>query len=125
MPTRERVQALVAMVQTNQFVEAIEEFYAQDASMQENLAPKRVGRAGLVAHERAMLAVSRINTLAATWLVDGDRSVIQWRFEITDPTGRRFELDELAHQRWQGDRIVEERFYFDPAQMAGRARPAA
>ena len=22
----------------------------------------------------------------------------------------------LAHQRWDGDRIVEERFYYDPAQ---------
>ncbi|HEV2677033.1 MAG TPA: nuclear transport factor 2 family protein [Aliidongia sp.] len=124
MPTRERAQALVAMVQANQFVEAIEEFYAEDASMQENQAPKRVGRAALVAHEQAMLAVTRINTLAGTCLVDGDRSVVQWRFEITDPAGRRFELDELAYQRWQGDRIVEERFYFDPAQLAGRARPA-
>jgi ketosteroid isomerase-like protein len=125
MPTRERVQALVALVQANRFVEAIEEFYAEDASMQENLGAKRIGRAGLVAHERAVLAATRINTLAAASLVDGDHAVIHWRFEITDPTGHRFELDELAHQRWQGDRIVEERFYFDPAQMAGRTRPMA
>ena len=125
MSTRERVQALVAMVQANQFVEAIEEFYTEDASMQENLAPLRVGRATLVAHERAMLAVTRISTLDAAYLVDGNSAVIHWRFEITDPAGHRFELDELAHQRWQGDRIVEERFYFDPGQMAGRARPTA
>jgi ketosteroid isomerase-like protein len=125
MPTRARVEALVAMVRSNRFVEAIEEFYAEDASMRENRAPPRVGRAALADHERAMLAVTRIETLDAAWLLDGEVSVIHWRFAITDPTGRRFELDELAHQRWQGDRIVEERFYYDPGQMAGRARPDA
>jgi hypothetical protein len=26
-------------------------------------------------------------------------------------------LDELAHQKWSGDRIVEEQFYNDPAQL--------
>ena len=31
-----------------------------------------------------------------------------------------FVLEELAHQRWRGDRIAEERFYYDPAQLAGR-----
>jgi hypothetical protein len=34
-------------------------------------------------------------------------------------TGRTRRLDELARQRWQGDRIVEERFYYDPAQLQG------
>jgi hypothetical protein len=28
-------------------------------------------------------------------------------------------MEELAHQRWRGDRIVEERFYYDPAQLKG------
>jgi len=26
-------------------------------------------------------------------------------------------IEELAHQRWQGEKIAEERFYFDPSQM--------
>jgi hypothetical protein len=33
-------------------------------------------------------------------------------------------MDELALQRWRGDRIVEERFYYDPAQLAA-AKPAS
>lgn len=52
----------------------------------------------------------------SSFLVDGDRVVINWIFEITTPEGRTFRLDELAHQRWQGDRVIEERFYYDPAQ---------
>lgn len=43
MPKRERVMALVAMVEQGRFVEAIEEFYAEDATMQENNAPPRGG----------------------------------------------------------------------------------
>jgi len=120
MPTRERVQALVAEVRANRFVEAIEEFYTDDASMQENLEEKRVGRTTLVARERAMLASNRITTLGAEFLVDGDVVVVHWRFELVDADGHRFVLEELAHQRWRGDRIAEERFYYDPAQLAGR-----
>jgi hypothetical protein len=26
-------------------------------------------------------------------------------------------MDELAYQRWQGDRIVEEKFFYDPRQL--------
>jgi hypothetical protein len=41
MPTRERVQALIGLVEGGRYVEAIEAFYHDDASMQENLDPPR------------------------------------------------------------------------------------
>ena len=44
MPTRERVQAFVAMVEAGDYVEAIRQFYTDDASMQENLGEVRKGR---------------------------------------------------------------------------------
>jgi hypothetical protein len=37
-------------------------------------------------------------------------------FDIVRPDGRTFTLDELAYQLWHGDRIAQERFYYDPAQ---------
>ena len=48
MPSRERVEALIARVEAGKYVEAIGEFYAEDASMQENLQPPRKGRDALV-----------------------------------------------------------------------------
>ena len=48
-------------------------------------------------------------------MVDADRVVIHWVFEITGPDGRMVRMDELVHQTWQADKIVRERFYFDPA----------
>ena len=122
MPSRARVAAFISMVEQGKYVEAIQEFYAEDASMQANGAPARVGRDKLVAHERGVMAsFKRIRTLPVeSFLVDGDRAVIRWVFEFTSSDGTSFRLDELAHQRWRGDQIVEERFYYDPAQM----RPA-
>ena len=56
MPTRETLDRFVARVEQSAHVEAIREFYAQDASMQENNDPPRVGRDALVAHETSALA---------------------------------------------------------------------
>jgi hypothetical protein len=35
------------------------------------------------------------------------------------------ELEELAYQRWQGDRIAQEQFFYDPAQFVWRDPPKA
>jgi ketosteroid isomerase-like protein len=120
MPSRERVAALVAMVEAGRFVEAIELFYAEDATMQENNAPPRGGRDKLVAHERGVMAsFEKIQTQSgSTFIVDGDVAVIRWTFVFTRKDGSRFRMEELAHQRWRGDRIAEERFFYDPAQLA-------
>ena len=120
MPSRERVAALIARVEQGKYVEALQEFYAEDATMQENGNPPRVGLKALVAHERGVMATFKeIRTLPVqSWLVDGDRAVIHWIFEFTRTDGTRFRMDELAHQLWRGDRVAEERFYYDPAQLA-------
>lgn len=119
MPSRERVAEFVAMVEAGQFVEAIEAFYAEDAVAFENQGPPTTGRAALVTKERAALARSDIRTRkGAVALVDGDRVAIAWVFEITPGKGGpTLTMDEIAWQRWDGDRIVEERFYYDPGQM--------
>ena len=118
MPSRERVLALIAMVEKAQFVEAIEEFYHPHASMQENQEPPRVGRDLLIAGERATMARFAAMTThpVETLLVDGDQSLIRWRFEFVPPQGPPMRLEELALQRWEGDRIAEERFFYDPRQ---------
>jgi hypothetical protein len=56
MPTRERVQDFISLVERGEYVKAIEDFYDPEASMQENGEPPRVGRQTLIEHERAVLA---------------------------------------------------------------------
>ena len=116
MPSRQIVQAFIALVDRGQYVEAIEQFYAPHASMQENSQPPRRGRDTLVTYERAVIAAcSAMRTLPVqSFLVDGDFVVIHWVFEFTRHSGKTMRIDELAHQRWDGDKIVEERFFYDP-----------
>ena len=118
MPAREVIERFVATVEAGRYVEAIERFYTEDATMQENQQPPRRGRDALAAHERSVLArMKEIHTLPGTQvLVHGDRVVIRWRFVLVYGDGRRTALDEIAWQRWSGDLIAEERFYYDPAQ---------
>ena len=117
MPDRKRILGLIERVEAGQYVEAIRDFYADDATMQENLGAPRKGRDVLMEHERkAMAAVKEIRTRpGATFTQDDDIVVIRWRFDIETREGRILHLDELAYQRWSADRIVEERFYYDPA----------
>jgi hypothetical protein len=123
MPDRSRVEDLVARVRDGAYVEAIEAFYAEGATMQENLAAPREGRDHLMQHERGVLAsLKQMRTVSAgPVLLDGDHAVIKWVFEMTLPDGSTRRLEELALQRWQGDRVVAEQFFYDPAQLAGRA----
>jgi ketosteroid isomerase-like protein len=125
MPSRERVAALIARVEAGCFVEALQEFYTDDATMQENGQAPRIGLKKLIDHERGVIAAFKeIRTLPVkTWLVDGDNVIINWVFEFTRADGTGLRMDELALQRWRGDRVAEERFYYDPAQLSARTTP--
>ncbi len=117
MPTSERVQAFVAVVVSGDHVGAIRDYYWDDASMRENLAEPRRGRELLMAQEaKALSRLKRMRTYPPKAVViDGDRVVIHWVFEATDPAGVTRRLEELALQIWRGDRIHAERFFHDTA----------
>jgi ketosteroid isomerase-like protein len=123
MPTRERVQAFVALVEGAQYVEALEQFYHPDASMQDNQQAPRQGLERLIADERATMA--RFETMrtdpVTDLLIDGDKVMIRWKFTFTPAAGPPMVMEEITLQRWDGDRIAEERFFYDPRQT----RPAA
>ena len=59
MPKRETIEAFVAMVEAGRFDTAMERFYAEDASMQENQDAPRQGLATLIEGERRTMARSR------------------------------------------------------------------
>jgi hypothetical protein len=119
MPSRTRVAEFVSYVEAGKYVEAISDFYAEAAFMKENLGEPRIGRDNLIKHERAVLAgLAQMRTeRVGPVLIDGDRVTINWVFEMTTRDGKKRRLDELALQKWSGDRIVEEQFYYDPAQL--------
>jgi hypothetical protein len=118
MPSATVLERFIAAVESNRHAEAIEEFYAADASMQENGLPPRRGRDALVANERKVLA--RMKSVRSKCVrpvfVNGELVVVRWVFEFETLEGASMRMEELAYQRWEGDRIAEETFFYDPAQ---------
>jgi hypothetical protein len=127
MPDPVILEQFIALVESNKHDQAIERFYADEATMQENLLPPRRGKPALVERERAVMA--RLDRMQSRCVrpvfVSDDRVVIRWIFEFVGKNGTPSYRDELAYQRWEGDKIVEERFYYDPGQVkpAGDVQP--
>lgn len=92
--------------------------------MQENLNPPRVGLQVLVANEERALAMAasvRSECVRPVFL-NGDHVVIRWIFEFTGHDGSMRRIEELAWKRWEGEKIVQEQFFYDPAQFAPQRR---
>jgi hypothetical protein len=117
VPTAETLERFIRRVEENAHAEAVEEFYTEDASMQENQAPPRVGRDAHIANERKVF--SRLRSLTSRCVrpafLNNDRVVIRWVFHFEWLDGTVTDMDEIAYQRWDGDRIAEEKFFYDPA----------
>jgi ketosteroid isomerase-like protein len=122
MPSNETLERFIARVESNDHVRAIEEFYAPDASMRENRKPARRGRDTLMEGERKTLAraASVSSRCVRPVLVQGDHVVVRWQFRFEWRDGTVTEMEELAWQRWDGERIAEEEFFYDPAQLVPR-----
>jgi ketosteroid isomerase-like protein len=122
MPSPQTLERFIARVESNDHVGAIEEFYAPDASMQENQKPPRTGRGALMEGERKVLERARSvhSQCVRPVLVNGDHVVVRWRFRFEWRDGTSTQMEELAWQRWEGERIAEERFFYDPAQLAAK-----
>ncbi|MEO8305680.1 MAG: nuclear transport factor 2 family protein [Betaproteobacteria bacterium] len=119
MPDLATLERFIARVEENAHAEAIEEFYAENASMRENRAAPRVGRALLVARERAVLAKARSvqSTCVRPVFVSGETVIVRWIFQFEWQDGTTTRMEELAYQHWQDGRIIEETFFYDPSQL--------
>ena len=125
MPTAETLEHFIRRVEEGAHAEACEEFYTEHSSMQENQGQPRVGRDAHVANERKVLARAKsvVSKCVRPVFVNGDRVVIRWIFHFEWLDGIVTHMEELAYQRWEGERIAEETFFYDPAQRVPK-KPA-
>ncbi|WP_299116461.1 nuclear transport factor 2 family protein [uncultured Winogradskyella sp.] len=119
MPTSNRVEEFIAKVETNEHDKAIEEFYAIDASIQENQSEPRIGRSNLIDNERKVLSKAKSvhSKCIRPVFIKENHVVIRWKFKFTWLDNSVTEIEEIAVQHWENEYILEEKFYFDPIQM--------
>ena len=119
MPSRDIVEAFAKRLENGEFVEAIEQFCTPDAVTYENNTAPTIGRDKLVAKERGLLAASKEVKAVRIGpsLIEGDQVATRWSFSFTSAEGVTRTLEEVAWQTWRGDKLIEERFYYDPKQL--------
>jgi hypothetical protein len=119
MPKTETLEKFIQRVESNAHAEACEEFYAASATMQENQNAPRIGRDAHVANEKKVMAraKSMVSKCVRPVFVNGDHVAIRWIFHFEWLDGTHTRIEEMAHQRWEGEHIAEETFFYDPAQL--------
>ena len=122
MPSIETLDQFITMVEANHHDLATEQFYTADSTMQENQASPRRGKHLHVANELKIL--SRVKSITSRCIrpvfVNGDYVAIRWVFRFEWKNDTVTEMEEMAHQRWEGEYIAEETFFYDPAQRVAK-----
>lgn len=111
------LEEFVRLVETVQTVEAIERFYAEDVVIFENRQIARTGRDACVKYEQQSLARQpkppKITCRGRGVDLVRGKTFVQWEIRFVSEQGRLMLLEEVAVQKWSGDHIVEERFFYE------------
>jgi hypothetical protein len=112
-----RVNDLVSYIQNGRILDAMHEFYADDAQMQENHNPPTVGMAANVEREKQFLAgVKQFHAFdVAAVGIDPHRgkTTVQSTLKFEAVDGTDVTMDQVAVQTWRDGKIVHEKFYYD------------
>ncbi|MFZ5890738.1 MAG: hypothetical protein ACOY0T_06770 [Myxococcota bacterium] len=113
----QNLRAFCALLERGETLAAIERFYANDVCVFENRELARAGREQCLAYERAALerVKSRPRFKLHRTAADEANQVafIEYTVRFVSASGRPMRLEEVAVQSWEGDHIVNERFYYE------------
>lgn len=111
-----RVDSLNRMITEGKIMEAMREFYTDDVVMAENDNPPTVGLPANLEREEDFVANTTWYGLEQKGVAIGDDiSMVQWWMDFHNKHyGNRLAFTQVAVQRWRGDKIYDERFYYSP-----------
>jgi len=117
----EREKKLQQMISEGAMMEAFEKFYHEDVIMIEATGEVREGKVlnrsfeqewmeGLeVIHDGGVLSITSNEeegiTTAETWI------------DVSFKDGSRMKMEEVSIKKWEGDQIINERFYYDTGEF--------
>jgi hypothetical protein len=102
-------------IQEGRTLEAMEIYYADEVTMQENEDPPRSGKQVCLNHEKFNL--SKVQELKASLLrqaIDHDHGIVfsEWEMKFITTSGICYLLTEVSVQQWQNKKIIKEKFYY-------------
>ena len=119
MPSKARIENFIKAVETESHDQVIKKFYTEDASIQENQNLPRVGLENLINNEQKML--QKANKVQSEcirpYFQNGDKVIIRWKFRFEWKDASVSEIEEITYQKWEGEKIRQEQFFYDPKQF--------
>jgi len=114
---RDRVNELNQFMATGRIIDAMNEFYDPNVTMQENAKAPTVGLAANIEREKQFLSfVKDWKGYAVKSLAVGDEvSFIESTIDFISIEDQPVHMEQVSVARWKNGRIVSERFYYDSA----------
>jgi hypothetical protein len=110
---QDRLEDLLSYIREGRILDAINEFYAEDAVMQENSLPPTVGRESNLEREKQFLiTVKEWQRFDVTAIGVGEdvtfyETVMDW--VTTDDTP--VHVEQVVVAKWKDGKIIQERYY--------------
>ena len=111
-----RLEDLFSYIREGRILDAINDFYAEEAVMQENNLPPTVGREANLEREKQFLDTVKewnrfdVNAKGIGEDVTFYETVMDW----TTTDGTPVHVEQVIVAKWQDGKIVSERFYHNP-----------
>lgn len=116
-----KVSDLYNMINTGQLLEAFEKYYAEDVEMVEATGATRLGKDINREYEKKFIGmVKEIHGGGVPGITANEETgvtMVESWMDVTFADGNRVKMEQVAVQRWKGDQIVYERFYYNPGPM--------
>ena len=112
----ERVNKLNKMILDGRILEAFDQYYAPEITMQENEFPATVGKEACRINELAFVnGITAFRGAAVkNVLVSDDISVVEWEFDFSHKEWGDRKYRQVSVQRWnKAGLIINEKFYYN------------
>lgn len=96
-------------------LKAMELFYADNVSMQENEDTPRVGKQACLDNEKINLQhVKKVISKLLNQAIDNENNVVfsEWEILFTTKNDKTIRLKEVSVQQWDNGKIIKEKFYY-------------
>ncbi|MCX6754308.1 MAG: nuclear transport factor 2 family protein [Candidatus Nomurabacteria bacterium] len=113
--TKELVEDLVKMINEGKIMDAFEKHYADNVVMQENETAPRVGKDVNREYEKAFVeGIVEFHGGKTLGIAVGDNySTVESFMDVTHKDWGRVARTQVAVQKWENGKIVNEKFYYD------------
>lgn len=102
---------------SGQLLEAFEQYYHEDVVMIEASGEKREGKAvNREAEKKFLGSVQEWHGGGVVAITSNEKegvTMVESWMDVTFQSGMRTKAEQIARQKWQGDQIIEERFYYN------------